>query len=59
MTGAATALRLASQYARLAELLPGLITDLTASALTSTGREQGQAFALPSPPLGQRTAHTV
>ena len=46
MTGSATACRLASQYTQLAGQLPGLITDLTATALTSTGHEQEQAFGL-------------
>jgi transcriptional regulator with XRE-family HTH domain len=46
MTGSATAWRLASQYSRLAGLLPGLITDLTTTALTRTGHEQEQAFGL-------------
>lgn len=39
-------MRLASQYSLLAGLLPGLITGLTFKALTSTGREGEQAFAL-------------
>jgi transcriptional regulator with XRE-family HTH domain len=46
MTSTATAWRLSSQYARLAALVPGLITDLTATALNSAGHEQEQAFAL-------------
>jgi hypothetical protein len=46
MTSSATAWRLSSQYAKLAVLLPGLITDLTATALNSAGHEQEQAFAL-------------
>lgn len=46
MTGSATAWRLSSQYAKLAELLPGLITELTATALNSAGHEQEQAFGL-------------
>jgi len=46
MTNAATAWRLSSQYAKLAGLVPGLITDLTAKALNSAGHEQEQAFAL-------------
>lgn len=46
MTSSATAWRLSSQYAKLAGLVPGLITDLTAKALTSAGHEQEQAFAL-------------
>jgi transcriptional regulator with XRE-family HTH domain len=46
MTSSATAWRLSSQYAKLAELLPGLITDLTATALNSAGRDQEQAFGL-------------
>jgi hypothetical protein len=45
-TSSATTWRLASQYSRLAGLAPGLITDLTAIALTSTGHEREQAFAL-------------
>jgi transcriptional regulator with XRE-family HTH domain len=46
LTGSATAWRLSSQYVKLAGLLPGLITDLTASALNSAGHEQEQAFGL-------------
>jgi transcriptional regulator with XRE-family HTH domain len=46
MTSSATAWRLSSQYAKLAGLLPGLITDLTATALNSAGHEQEQAFGL-------------
>jgi hypothetical protein len=46
LTGAATAWRLASQYAKLADLLPGLITGITAAALDSSGYEQEQAFGL-------------
>ena len=46
MTNSATAWRLSSQYAKLAALLPGLITDLTATALNSAGHEQEQAFGL-------------
>ncbi len=46
MTSSATAWRLSSQYVKLAGLLPGLITDLTASALNSAGHEQEQAFGL-------------
>ena len=46
MTSAATAWRLSCQYVRLAEDLPGLITDLTATALNSAGHQQEQAFAL-------------
>jgi len=46
MTNSATAWRLSSQYAKLAALLPGLITDLTASALNSAGHQQEQAFGL-------------
>jgi hypothetical protein len=46
MTSSATAWRLSSQYTKLAGLLPGLITDLTATALNSAGHEQEQAFAL-------------
>ena len=45
-TSSATAWRLSSQYAKLAGLLPGLITDLTAIALNSAGHEQEQAFGL-------------
>ncbi|HEX3956640.1 MAG TPA: helix-turn-helix transcriptional regulator [Trebonia sp.] len=44
MTSSATAWRLSSQYAKLAGLVPGLITDLTATALNSAGHEQ--AFGL-------------
>lgn len=46
MTSSATAWRLSSQYAKLAGILPGLITDLTATALNSAGHGQEQAFAL-------------
>jgi hypothetical protein len=46
LTSSATAWRLSSQYVKLAGLLPGLITDLTASALNSAGHEQEQAFGL-------------
>lgn len=46
MTSSATTWRLSSQYAKLAGILPGLITDLTATALNSAGHEQEQAFAL-------------
>lgn len=46
LTGSATAWRLSSQYAKLAALLPGLITGLTAAALNSSGHEQEQAFGL-------------
>jgi hypothetical protein len=46
LTGSATAWRLSSQYAKLAALLPGLITGLTATALNSSGHEQEQAFGL-------------
>lgn len=46
LTESATAWRLASQYAKLADLLPGLITGLTAAALGSSGPEQEQAFGL-------------
>jgi transcriptional regulator with XRE-family HTH domain len=46
LTSTATAWRLSSQYARLAALLPRLITELTAAALNSTAHEQEQAFGL-------------
>jgi transcriptional regulator with XRE-family HTH domain len=46
LTSSATAWRLSSQYAKLAGLVPGLITDLTATALNSAGHEQEQAFGL-------------
>jgi transcriptional regulator with XRE-family HTH domain len=46
LTSLATAWRLSSQYTKLAALLPGLITDLTATAMNTAGREQEQAFAL-------------
>jgi transcriptional regulator with XRE-family HTH domain len=46
LTESATTWRLASQYAMLADLLPGLITGLTAAALGSSGREQEEAFGL-------------
>jgi len=46
MTSSATARRLSSEYAKLAGILPGLITDLTATALSSAGHEQERAFAL-------------
>jgi transcriptional regulator with XRE-family HTH domain len=42
----ATAWRLASRYAELAGLLPGLLSELTTMALTSTGHEQEQAYGL-------------
>lgn len=38
--------RLESRYAELADLLPGLIPELTASALTAAGRQREQGFAL-------------
>ncbi|MGH3245169.1 MAG: helix-turn-helix domain-containing protein [Trebonia sp.] len=46
VTGSATTWRLSSGYSQLAGFLPGLIADLTAVALTSTGREREQAFGL-------------
>jgi transcriptional regulator with XRE-family HTH domain len=46
MTGSATNWRLASQYSQMAGLLPGLITDLTAAALTGSGHEREQAYGL-------------
>jgi transcriptional regulator with XRE-family HTH domain len=46
LTTLATAWRLSSQYAKLADLLPGLITGLTATAMNTAGREQERAFAL-------------
>jgi hypothetical protein len=46
LTRTATTWRLASQYAKLAELLPGLITSLTAAAFSGSGREREQAFRL-------------
>lgn len=46
LTRTATAWRLASQYSKLAELLPRLITSLTAAAFNETGTERQQAFAL-------------
>ncbi|HEX3960637.1 MAG TPA: helix-turn-helix transcriptional regulator [Trebonia sp.] len=50
LTGSVTAWRLDSQYARLADLIPGLIASLTAAALGGIGHEQEQAFGLlPSP----------
>ncbi len=42
----ATQWRLASRYAELAGLLPGLIPELTAVATTSCGREREQAWGL-------------
>lgn len=42
----ATRWRLESRYAELAGLLPGLIPDLTVSALASVGRQREQGFAL-------------
>jgi transcriptional regulator with XRE-family HTH domain len=57
MTSSATAWRLSSQYAKLAGLLPGLITDLTAIALNSAGHEQEQAFGLLS--LAYRAADAI
>ncbi|HEX4831548.1 MAG TPA: helix-turn-helix transcriptional regulator [Trebonia sp.] len=42
----ATQWRLASRYAELAELLPGLIPELTAAAITSTGPQQDHAYGL-------------
>lgn len=43
LTNSATTWRLSSQYAKLAALLPGLITHLTAAALNSAGHEQEPA----------------
>jgi transcriptional regulator with XRE-family HTH domain len=57
LTNSATAWRLSSQYTKLAGLLPGLITDLTATALNSAGREQEQAFGLLA--LAYRAADAV
>lgn len=45
-TETATFWRLSSQYSQLAGLVPGLISDLTATAFASTGHEQEQAFGL-------------
>jgi transcriptional regulator with XRE-family HTH domain len=45
-TGTATTWRLASQYAKLADLLPGLITTLTTAAFSTSGHEQEQMFGL-------------
>ncbi len=42
----ATIWRLASQYAKLAELVPGLITTLTTAAFSASGYEQEQMFGL-------------
>jgi transcriptional regulator with XRE-family HTH domain len=57
MTISATTWRLSSQYARLGGLLPGLITDLTAAAFNSAGREQEQAFGLLA--LAYRSADAI
>jgi transcriptional regulator with XRE-family HTH domain len=46
LTESATTWRLAAQYAKLADLIPGLIAGLTAAALGSSGLEQEQAFGL-------------
>jgi transcriptional regulator with XRE-family HTH domain len=46
LTRTATTYRLASQYAKLAELLPRLITSLTAAALGGSGYNQEQVFRL-------------
>jgi hypothetical protein len=45
-TRTATAWRLASQYAKLAELLPELITSLTGAAFSGSGHEREHAFGL-------------
>jgi hypothetical protein len=42
----ATQWRLASRYAELGGLLPGLIPELTTAATTSTGHQQEQAYGL-------------
>lgn len=42
----ATQWRLESRYVELADLLPGLILDLTASTLRAVGRQREQGFAL-------------
>jgi hypothetical protein len=42
----ATHWRRASRYAELADLLPGLIRELTAVAMASTGHQQEQAYGL-------------
>lgn len=46
LTRTATTWRLASQYAKLAELLPRLITTLTWTAFSGSGNEREQAFRL-------------
>jgi transcriptional regulator with XRE-family HTH domain len=58
LTSSATRLRLASRYTQLASLLPALIADLTAAALTSSGgHEQQQAFGLLA--LAYRSADAI
>jgi transcriptional regulator with XRE-family HTH domain len=42
----ATQCRLASRYAELADLLPGLIRELTTVAMSSSGHQQEQAYSL-------------
>lgn len=46
MTETVTSWRLDSRYAQLAGLVPGLISDLTATAFATTGHEQEHAFGL-------------
>lgn len=57
----ATSWRLASRYAELADLLPGLLSELTTAALTGTGheqeQEQEQAYGLLA--LGYRAADAI
>jgi transcriptional regulator with XRE-family HTH domain len=53
----ATSWRLASRYAELAALLPGLLSELTAAALSSSGHEQEQAYGLLA--LGYRAADAI
>jgi len=53
----ATSWRLASRYAELAGLLPGLLSELTTAALTGTGHEQEQAYGLLA--LGYRAADAI
>jgi hypothetical protein len=46
LTRTVTTWRLASQYAKLAELVPGLITTLTTAAFSASGYEKEQMFGL-------------
>jgi transcriptional regulator with XRE-family HTH domain len=46
LTQTVTAYRLSSRYSQLATVVPGLIADLTATALHLSGEEQREAFGL-------------